>query len=95
MTALINKQLQGLPLESFTDTYTDPVTGKELRSEVRGLDAVFSGDKIVLLECGLAWFEVLKYRFKDELLSVFISPFTSSDSIYLPYDSLYHLVYQQ
>ncbi|MDD4899668.1 MAG: hypothetical protein PHG68_03645, partial [Candidatus Omnitrophica bacterium] len=87
ITTLVNKQLQGLALKSFTDTYEDPtVEGHPLRTvEVRGLDEVFKGDKIVILEGGLGWFEELSNVYGRELTSIFISPFSD---VQLPEDDM-------
>ncbi|MGE5196902.1 MAG: hypothetical protein ACM3IL_00125, partial [Deltaproteobacteria bacterium] len=88
ITALINNQLQGLAIQTFEDTYTfvDPkskqvYTGTE---RVIGLDQVFKGNKIVLLECGLAWFEALHAKYGENLMSIFISPF--SDDYLAPFE---------
>jgi len=40
------------------------------------MDEVFKGDRIVILECGLAWFESLRTQYADEIMSLFISPFS-------------------
>lgn len=76
LTTLVNNQLQGLPLKSFDDVYIDPETSKEEKCHIIGLDSVFNGSQIVILECGLGWFEQLNIMFGDEMWSIFISPFS-------------------
>ncbi|HQP11013.1 MAG TPA: NUDIX domain-containing protein, partial [Candidatus Omnitrophota bacterium] len=79
ITTLVNNQPQGLALTTFEDTYIDPVTGEEQTATVKGLDRVFAGDKVVILEGGLGWFEELRAQYGEDLTSLFISPFSNEE----------------
>ncbi|HOU35887.1 MAG TPA: glycogen/starch synthase, partial [Candidatus Omnitrophota bacterium] len=80
ITALINNQLQGMAVKDIVDefVYIDPVTKEEHKDTVyiEGLDTKLAqGSKLIILECGLAWFEALREKYGDDLMSIFISPF--------------------
>lgn len=74
ITAEVNHQLQGLAKSTFEDAYLDPEIHHEKTVTVKGLDSVFGGDKISVLECGLAWFQTFKCLYPD-ILTIFISPY--------------------
>ncbi|MDP8264322.1 MAG: PEP/pyruvate-binding domain-containing protein [Candidatus Aceula lacicola] len=46
---------------------------------VKGLDEVFKGDKLVVLEGGLGWFEELRQQYGEDLASIFIAPFSDKE----------------
>jgi guanylate kinase/isopentenyldiphosphate isomerase len=92
VTTLINGQLQGLPIKSFEDEYFDPQTGKKSTCHVKGLDNVFAGDKIVILEGGLGWFEKLRTLYGRDLFSIFISPFSDEDIAQKSQDPFHYIV---
>ncbi|MBU1998810.1 MAG: hypothetical protein KKE64_04860, partial [Candidatus Omnitrophica bacterium] len=92
ITTLVNKQPQGLALVSFKDTYIDPVTKETQTAQVKGLDQVFTGSKIVVLEGGLGWFEELKKNYDDSLLSLFISPFSDEEIARMSQEPLRYIV---
>src|SRR5208283_5203277 len=78
ITTLVNEQLQGLPLVTFEDTYIGigegqdiAGTGKEEKVTIKGLDdQVFTGNKVVVLEGGLGWFEKLYQKYTGDLVSI-------------------------
>ncbi|MDD5044590.1 MAG: glycogen/starch synthase, partial [Candidatus Omnitrophica bacterium] len=80
IVAYVNSQLQGIALNSFTDNYIDPETGAIATCEVKGLeDTVFTGNKLVIAEVGLSWFEKLRERYGKDLVALFISPLTPDE----------------
>ena len=92
ITTFVNNQLQGLAVESFEDEYFDPQTGEKATCHVKGLDSVFAGDKIVILEGGLGWFEELKKRYDKGVSSIFISPLFDSDIAERSQNPFYYIV---
>jgi len=82
ITADVNNQLQGLAIQTFDDDYIGiapgklkPGSGTSGKINVTGLDSVFTGDKIVVLECGLNWFKKLEEQYGHRILSFFVFPF--------------------
>ncbi len=57
LTTLINGQVQGLAIKSFEDVRQDGTP-----AQVRGLEGIFSGDKLAILEGGMGWFDFLRSR---------------------------------
>ncbi|NQU73986.1 MAG: hypothetical protein HQ547_04695, partial [Candidatus Omnitrophica bacterium] len=56
----------------------------KLKRQINGLENVFSGDKLVVLEAGYGWFMALKKdpRYKEryeDVLAIFVSPFTDEE----------------
>ena len=80
ITVLVNGQLQGLATKSFEDEYSfiDPNTQQvhSGQAKIAGLDNVFKGNKLVVAEVGLGWFEALRKEYQEKLMSIFISPFS-------------------
>ena len=74
ITAYVNNELQGLAIVSFDDNYIDPETNENKSVNIIGLDAVLKGDKLVIIECGLALFMALKSKYPT-VHSIFISPY--------------------